>query len=57
MVAPLQIVPMVVIGGGLPSKEVRRRCLLVRDRLLEAGTVPELDVLVLDHGSLTPLTV
>lgn len=54
--APIQVVPMVVIGGGLPSKEVRRRCLLVRDRLLEAGTVRELDVMVLDHGALTPLT-
>lgn len=56
--APLQVKPVVIIGvdNGGPSKEVRRRCLAVRDEIVARGLVTELPVWTLGAGVLEPLT-
>lgn len=52
---PLHVIPVVIIGGGLPSTEVLRRCRVVRSRLLAAGVIRELQLWSLDKGVLTDL--
>jgi hypothetical protein len=52
---PLDVVPMVIIGGGDPTKEVLRRCREVRSRILADGLVTELQLWSLADGVLTDL--
>lgn len=52
---PLDVIPVVIIGGGLPSTEVLRRCRVVRSRLLAVGVIRELQLWSLDNGVLTDL--
>lgn len=56
--APLQVEPVVIIGvdDGGPSKEVRRRCLAVRDEIVARGLVAQLPVWTLSRGLMEPLT-
>jgi hypothetical protein len=54
--SPLAIVPVVILGGGSPSKEVLRRCQVVRKLILDDCLVEELQLWALDaDGKLTSL--